>query len=75
MRWIQCPSCFRLEPAGSDRCHCGYVFGSGSDEAPAVHMFPAGWWEHLDLEPVYIKNRKQLRQFCADRDVRAMILD
>ena len=76
MKYIQCPDCHALLPEGQHECGtCGYFVGGNAQQAPSVHIFPAGWWEHLTLEPVYIKNRKQLREVCAANGVRANILD
>jgi len=76
MIYVQCKACFRLNEEGLDRCaECGNLLRRSAPIAPAVHMFPAGWWEHLDREPIYIKNRKQLLEVCAQKGVRANILD
>jgi len=35
------------------------------------HQFPAGFWEHIDVDPVYIGSRKQLKEECEKRKVAA----
>jgi len=63
-KFIQCSFCHHLSPAeGSGSCpHCGKLFSFAQEraDAPAVHAFASGWYEHIDHEPIYIKNRKQL---------------
>lgn len=31
------------------------------------HPFKEGWYEHLGLEPVYVKSKRQLREECEQR--------
>lgn len=34
-----------------------------------------GWYEHIARDPIYIKNRKHLREECARHDCYAVVLD
>lgn len=62
IRYKQCPECNKLNLAGEHSCdRCGKellrdCFGN----APAVSVFESGYYRDIDIEPVYIKNRKQL---------------
>lgn len=74
--YVQCHSCHKLTLKGSLSCEtCGKPMGVAAADSAAVHMFPTGWWEHLALDPIYIKGRAHLRDVCADLETRAKILD
>jgi len=38
------------------------------------HKFPEGWWRDIDIEGIYIKNRKQLKEECSKRDLSSVYL-
>ena len=68
--------CLELNEKGDYQCKaCGGSIGVQLSEAAAVHIFPTGYWEHLALDPIYIKGREQLKNVCSDLGVRANILD
>lgn len=74
--FVQCRKCFELNDKGVSQCEfCGGDIGVQSSSATAVHIFPTGYWEHLALDPIYIKGREQLKSVCSDLGVRANILD
>ena len=37
--------------------------------------FHSGWYEHLGPDPIYIKNKQQLRQVCKDNGKGSRYLD
>ena len=39
-----------------------------SRKPPAVHGFALGWFEHIAEEPIYIKNKKHLKEVCNQHD-------
>jgi len=41
----------------------------------SYHPFPEGWWEHLDVKPIYISSRRQLKDECKKRGLRAKYLE
>lgn len=41
---------------------------------PNFHPFPEGPWEHLDVEPVYISSKKQLKRECDKRGLSSVYL-
>ncbi len=43
--------------------------------AGRYHPFPEGWWEHLDTKPIYIKNKRQLREECRKRGLSSQYLE
>lgn len=53
MRWIQING--ELVPADE-------VTAQHDSKGPAVHIFKAGYYEHIADEPIYIRSRKQLQQ-------------
>lgn len=60
--FVQCPQCHKLNYKGSSQCvECSCSIGlPTSQQALAIHSFASGYYEHIDEEPIYIKNRKQL---------------
>jgi len=63
MKFIQCRICFELVPSNESHCSCGNLRlkqRSDAPDAPAVHSFASGFYEHIADDPIYIKNRKQL---------------
>ncbi len=45
--------------------NCGKMAKQTVCSRPAgVHGFKFGWYENLDLEPVYVRNKKHLRSLC-----------
>ena len=53
----------RIDERHSVRCPrcgggCKIIFKSVREP----RFFPEGWWEHIDVEPVYISSRRQLRE-------------
>ena len=51
---VPCPEC------GSETVVVIHKNGS------AVQLFPEGWFEHIAKEPMYISDKKQLKQACED---------
>lgn len=43
--------------------------------AGRYHPFPEGWWEHLDTKPIYIRNKRQLREECRRRGLSSQYLE
>ena len=43
--------------------------------APAGHVFKGGWYEHLDVNPVYINTPQELRDACDKRGLRSLYLE
>lgn len=59
--YTQCSHCGELNQQPAYSCKCGKVFEAYRQQSNlAIHMFPSGMWEHLDAEPLYIRDRKQL---------------
>lgn len=54
-------------------CACG---GSGKllVSKPTYHPFPEGWWEHLDIDPIHISSKRQLRAECEKRGLSSVYL-
>ena len=70
---VQCYGCGYMEerlleieevPLCAD---CGQVLRLMFSNDTNYHPFREGWYEHLELEPVYIKSRRQLVQECRKR--------
>lgn len=61
-RYIQC-SCNNLIESDELMCNkCGKANPRmrSTMAAPAIAPFHSGWYRDIDLDPVYIKSRKQL---------------
>ena len=48
----KCPKCNRMAKQTISR------------RPAAVHGFKFGWFEDMDLEPVYAKNKKHMKELC-----------
>lgn len=60
-RYIQCRSCNKLNSAERLKCEkCDATLRVDPNDSAFVRVFPSGYFEHIDLEPVYIKGRKDL---------------
>lgn len=35
-----------------------------SGRPPAVHNFKYGWFEHIDINPIYVKSKKHMKELC-----------
>jgi len=47
------------------KCRCGKTADQVLVSRPAaVHSFKLGWFEHIGPDPIYVKNKKQLREEC-----------
>lgn len=61
-RYIQC-SCNKLNEVDALMCsNCGKANPRlrPLNTAPAIQSFASGWYRDIDIDPVYIKGRKQL---------------
>ncbi len=74
-RYIQCKKCYNLSADLVDCDECGEVLNPVVVGTPAIHMFPTGYWEHLDIVPTKIRGRQHLKDECNRLGVRANILD
>ena len=45
------------------------------NKSPAVIIFKEEWYEHIDENPIFIKNKKQLKRECETRGMIAKALD
>ena len=78
-----CPNCnheweavHKMEERLEERCPiCGdkarIHFGRLK---PSPHFFPEGWWEDLDVEPIYISSKRQLKEECKKRGLQSRYL-
>lgn len=60
-----CSKCNEGTKMPADKCSgCGEPYSDSKENAPDyyVQAFRSGYYEHIALDPIYIKNRKQLRQ-------------
>lgn len=46
---------------------CGGVQEKVWDKPPAMYEFKAGYYEHIDVNPIYIGSKRQLREECEKR--------
>lgn len=68
MKYIQCRDCFKLVEQGVANCpRCERQMVDEAKFAPAIHVFRSGWFEHIALEPIYIKGKRQLKHETEDR--------
>ena len=37
----------------------------------SIHIFPEGVWEHIAIDPVYVNDKKHLKQLCKQHGVYA----
>lgn len=75
-KYLQCRECLNLVEMPQISCSCGYEFESMKQRnTAAIHMFPAGAWEHISADPVYIRGRKQLAQETSARGLTANYLN
>lgn len=64
-----------IDECESAPCECGKTASrTFSTRAARYHAFPEGWWDTLDVEPVYIKNKRQLKEECAKRGLSSVYL-
>ena len=42
--------------------------------APAIHIWKPRYFEHLDVKPVWIESKRQLREECKKRNLKAACL-
>ena len=72
-----CPDCNhnfevinKICDRGCNRClKCGNMARQAISRKPAaVHGFKLGWFEHIDIKPVYAKSKKHLRELCDQYD-------
>lgn len=71
---LRCTSCKAIQQdvvlAANDpipSCPCGAACEKVWDHAPAGHVFKAGMFEHLGIEPVYAGSKSQLKAECKER--------
>lgn len=55
--------------------HCGELATQQLGMRHRYKNFIEGWWEHLAPHPIYIRNRKHLREVCRERDCYATVDD
>lgn len=48
-------------------CVCGGHFTVQLNTSYALHRFKAGYYEHIDLQPVYCGSKRQLKTECDKR--------
>lgn len=61
MIYKQCPKCNKLSSDHVICGYCGYEITAPVRPTHAISVFASGYYEHIDSEPIYIKNRQQLR--------------
>jgi len=60
-KYIQCTECSTLTKQPCVKCaECSKALGPRPKADFAIHIFKSGWYEHIALDPIYVKNRKQL---------------
>ena len=67
--YIVCKNCKHTTNKAKNTCdRCGIVredFIVG--DSAAIHVFRAGFYEHIDLEPIYCGSKAELRAQTEDR--------
>lgn len=74
-KYKQCQKCNKLTEMPSLNCGNVDCQASFRDAIPTdmypngvyINSFKSGYYEHIDLEPIYIKGRKQLRDETSSR--------
>lgn len=61
---MTCPKCGWWEPV----CKCK------DEKVPSVHVWKKRWFRDLDTHPIYVESKKQLREECKKRDLKAACL-
>ena len=56
-------------------CKCGGKMRHVYLKGAPVHIFREGFYEHLDVKPIYIKSKKQLKAECAERGLTSHYVD
>ena len=60
--YLQCGGCSKFINKLSASCpFCYRSCKEEKNEAPAISVFASGYYENIDLEPIYIRDRAQLR--------------
>lgn len=73
---FRCPSCHEIDidimqPSNADAPICQVCqismekFHGGKPSA--VHIFKEGFYEHVAEQPIYFRNKKDLKSFCKER--------
>ena len=81
-----CESCAKEERLAcwadkihDQKCKCGGDLISESErvkaQAPNYIPFKAGWYEHFTSEPIYIKNKQELKKACKDHNMGSVYRD
>lgn len=78
MSWLTkdfiCPGCGAVEEVFLEhddfaQCQCGErmtrILSRGADQ----RSFKEGWYEHIDIKPMYITSKKQLKRECEARGI------
>jgi hypothetical protein len=73
MKYIFCSKCGELSSNYDvcDKCGKDPKRSPTPKSTVMISCFRSGYYEHIDYEPIYIKNRKQLMDECAARGVRS----
>ena len=72
---FRCPQCEEVHEVFVDGDQvtvwhdCGTAMERVFAESAKHFPFKVGWYEHIDLEPIYISSKRQLRRECEKRGV------
>ena len=62
----------------SDTCEvCGWwkrVCKCSNNSLPNMHIFKPMWYEDIDVQPIYIESKRQLKEECKKRNLVAVRL-
>jgi len=60
-KYIQCTKCGYMSPAGQACLACEREFSTAKpQQTQAVSVFASGYFRDIAIDPIYIKNRRQL---------------
>ena len=74
-----CGNVFETPPERVDyqyaKCECGKLANRIPPGAPALINFKEGWYEHIAADPIYCKNKGELRRACKDHGKTSIYLE
>ncbi len=77
---FKCPKCETIEEHFCKfdaviKCKCGEEMKKQFSTPHVYHSFREGYFENIDINPLYISSKKQLRHECEKRGVSSHYLD
>lgn len=50
---------------------CCHLVAEQIIKPPSVHIFPEGPWEHISRDPIYVNDKRHLKDLCKEHNVYA----